>query len=63
MHPRSLDTLVLLRGLVCPLPIVLGVPPQSGEGERESGWRLGCGEGLLEFVQGHPGITCRIRLC
>lgn len=34
MNPRFIDTFVLLRGLVRPLPIALGVPPQSGEGER-----------------------------
>ena len=53
MHPRSLDALVLLRGFVRPLPIALGIPPQPGEGVRESGWRLGRGEGLAKFIQGH----------
>ena len=33
-YPRSLDALVLLRGLVRLRPIALRVPPQSSEGER-----------------------------
>ena len=34
MHPRAIPAFVLLRGFVRPCPIALGVPPQSGEGER-----------------------------
>jgi hypothetical protein len=30
MHPRSLDTLVLLSGFVRSRPITLAIPPQSG---------------------------------
>ena len=44
MHPRPLDALVLLGRLVRPLPIALRIPPQSGESESESDWRLGRGE-------------------
>ena len=36
-----------------PLSIALAIPPQSCEGRREPGWRLGRGEGLAEFVKGH----------
>jgi hypothetical protein len=43
MHPRTLGTFVLLGGFVCPRPIALGIPPQPGEGVRESRWRLGRG--------------------
>jgi hypothetical protein len=57
MHPRTVSPFVLLRGFVRSLPIALGVPPQSGEGERESGWRLGRGEGLAEVVQDHSENT------
>ena len=46
MYPRTLDSFVLLCGFVRSRPIVLRVPPQSGECGRESGWRLGRGEGL-----------------
>ena len=52
VYPRSLDAFILLRGLVRPRPIALGIPPQSGEGVRESGWRLGRGQRLTEFVRG-----------
>jgi hypothetical protein len=51
VYPRALHAFVLLSGLVGPRPIVLGVPPQSGEGVRESGWRLGRGELLVKVVQ------------
>lgn len=45
-------------------PIALGIPPQSSERVRESGWRIGCDEGLAEFVQGHPESTrCRFHYC
>lgn len=37
MHPRTLDAFAMLRGLVRPSPIALGVPPQSGEGVHQSG--------------------------
>jgi len=53
MYPRSLDAFVLLRGFVRPLPVALSIPLQRGEGVRESGWRLGRGERLAKFVQGH----------
>jgi hypothetical protein len=44
MNPRTVATLVLLSRLVRSRPIPLGVPPQPGEGERESGWRIGRGQ-------------------
>ena len=44
---------VPLSGFVRPRPIALGGPPQPGEGGCESGWRLGCGEGLAKIVEGH----------
>lgn len=44
MNPTTLGTFVLLSGFVRSRPIALGIPPQSGEGECESGWRLGRGE-------------------
>ncbi len=44
VHPRTLYAFVLLRRFVGSRPIALGIPPQSGEGECESGWRLGRGE-------------------
>ena len=56
VNPRSLDAFVLLGGLVRPLPVALAIPPQSDEGVGESGWRLGRGERLAKFVQGHGAI-------
>ena len=53
MYPRAIDSFVLLGGFVRSRPIALGIPPQSGEGVRESGWWLGRGKGLAKFVQGH----------
>ena len=53
MHPRTLHAFVPLSGFVRPRPITLGIPPQPGKGVRESGWRLGRGEGLAEVVKGH----------
>jgi hypothetical protein len=50
MNPRPCDALVLLRGLVLSRPIAFGVKPQSGEGLRESRWRLGRGERFAEVV-------------
>jgi hypothetical protein len=32
------------------LPIALGIPPQSGEGRREPGWRLGRCERLTKII-------------
>jgi len=49
-------TFVLLSGFVRSLPIALAIPPQSYEGVRQSGWRLGHGERLTKFVQGHGAI-------
>jgi hypothetical protein len=54
---ERLDAFVLLRGFVRSRPIALGIPPQASEGVRESGWRLGCGDGLAEFVQGHYNLA------
>jgi hypothetical protein len=56
MHPRTLDAFILLCGFVRSRPIALRVPPQSGEGVRESGWPLSRGERLAKFVQGHGAI-------
>jgi hypothetical protein len=56
MHPRTLDAFVLLGGFVRPRPIALGIPPQPGEGVRESGWRLGRVERFAKFIQGHGAI-------
>ena len=61
MNPRTIASFILLRRFVRSLPIALAIPPQSGEGESESGWRIGCDEGLAEFVQGHP-VECPKRL-
>ena len=53
VNPRSLEALILLGGFVRPIPIALSIPPQSGEGIRESGWRFGRGKRLAEVVEGH----------
>jgi hypothetical protein len=53
MYPRALHAFVLLGRFVCSRPIAFGIPPQSDEGVRESGWWLGSGEGFTKFVQGH----------
>jgi hypothetical protein len=50
MHPRTVTPFVLLGGFVRLLPIAFAIPPQSGEGVRESGWRLGRGERFAEIV-------------
>jgi hypothetical protein len=39
-------------------PIALRIPPQPDEGVRESCWRLGRGERLAKFVQGHSSRSC-----
>jgi hypothetical protein len=44
MNPRTFDAFILLCRLVRSRPITFAVPPKSGEGECESGWRLTCGE-------------------
>jgi hypothetical protein len=44
VHPRTLRSFVPLSGFVRSRPIALGIPPQSSEGESESGWRLGRGD-------------------
>ena len=49
-HSRPSDEVVRSR------PIALGIPPQPGEGVRESGWRLGRGEGLAKFVESHATV-------
>jgi hypothetical protein len=59
VNPRTVTTFVLLSGFVRSRPIALGIPPQSREGVRESGWRLGRGEGLAKVVQGHFGFRFR----
>jgi hypothetical protein len=41
MHARRLYAFVLFSGLVRSSPIALGVPPESGQGVAESGWRFG----------------------
>ncbi len=41
LHPRTIVSFVLLSAFVSQRPIALGIPPQSGEGVRESGWRRG----------------------
>jgi hypothetical protein len=51
VHPTTLGALVLLSRLVSPLPIALGIPPQAEERDRQSGWRLGCGERFAKIVQ------------
>jgi hypothetical protein len=58
MHPRTLNVFVLLRGLVRPVPIALGIPPQSGEGVRESGRRAGGGD-FNSKEAGEAGAWCR----
>jgi hypothetical protein len=40
MNPRTILAFVPLSGFVRSRPIALGIPPQSGEGVSESGWRL-----------------------
>ena len=44
VYPRTLDAFIFLSEFVRSRPITLGIPPQSFEGGRESGWRLGSGE-------------------
>ncbi|MGA7926868.1 MAG: hypothetical protein WCA20_12805 [Candidatus Sulfotelmatobacter sp.] len=39
MRPRTIGALVLLGRLVRSRPIAFGIPPQPGEGVRESRWR------------------------
>jgi hypothetical protein len=47
----DMATIYMLSGpFVRSRPIALAIPPQSGEGVRESGWRLGRGEGLAKIV-------------
>jgi len=53
VNPRSIASLILLRRFVRPRPIALVIPPQSGEGVRESRWRLCRGKRVTEIVQGH----------
>src|ERR1017187_2626921 len=53
VHPTTFGAFVSLSGFVCSCPIALGIPPQSSEGERESGWQLGRGERLAKIVQVH----------
>ena len=60
MDPRSLLAFVLLSGFVRPLPIALGVPPQSSESGRESGRWLVRGKGFAEFVQRSSSVTSYI---
>ena len=57
VYPRTLHAFVLLRRLVRPRPIALAISPQSGEGECDSGWRVGFGERLAEVVHGHVGYS------
>ena len=52
VNPRAVLAFVLLGGFVRPRPVAFPIPPQSREGVRESGRRLGCGERLSEFVEG-----------
>jgi len=52
VDPRPLVAFVLLGRFVRSRPIAFRVPPQSGEGVRESGWRLGRGERLVKIVEG-----------
>ena len=61
MNPRTFDTFVLLGGFVRLCPIAFGVKPQSGEGVRESGWRLACCEGSTKVVQGHREYAISVR--
>jgi len=64
VNPRTLDALVLLRGFVRSFPIALAIPPQPGEGKRESGWRFGRFERLAKFVQCHSENThCQFPYC
>jgi hypothetical protein len=64
VNPRTLDALILLRGLVSTSPISLGVPPQSGKSARQPGWRLGRGDGFMKVVQDHSEISrCRFPYC
>jgi hypothetical protein len=49
VNPRAI-AFVLLGRFVCSRPIAFGIPPQPGEGVRESGWRIGCGQRLTKFI-------------
>jgi hypothetical protein len=60
--PRTLDAFALLGGFVRSLPIALGIPPQSGEGVRDSGWRLGRRDGFTEVVRGHLKYSLSVPL-
>jgi hypothetical protein len=55
VSPRTLGAFVPLSRFVRPLPVALGVPPQSCEGVCESGWRLVRAERLTKIVEGHVG--------
>lgn len=61
VNPRSVPSFVLLGGFVRLLPIALSIPPQSGEDECESGWRLVRGERLVKFVQGQLASPSHVR--
>jgi hypothetical protein len=39
MNPRAILAFVLLGKLVRSRPIAFAIPPESGEGKRESGWQ------------------------
>jgi hypothetical protein len=57
LHRGSDAPVLLTFPLVRPAaPIAPRIPPQSGEGVRESGWRLGRDERFAKFVQGHGAI-------
>jgi hypothetical protein len=60
VHPRTLGPFVLLGRFVCPLPIALGVPPETIECESEFRRRLGLGERILKIFQGHFGALERL---
>jgi hypothetical protein len=59
MYLRTVAPFFLLGGFVRSLPIALFIPPQSGEGGRESDWRLGRCEGLAKIFDGHGGYRSR----
>jgi hypothetical protein len=53
VYPRTLRAFVLLSRFVGSGPIAFGIPPESGESECKSCWRVGRSKRLAKIFQGH----------